>query len=406
MNAVSPHKIRLKKAVGRVLLIGGGLFAGLLVAECVLRVMTFSEPQIYVPDQFVGTRLKANFEGTWTKEGRSHFQLNSAGFRDIERSRAKPEGTFRIAVLGDSYVEALQVPLEKAFWSVLETELADCDLPGHKDVEVLGFGVSGFGTGQQLLMLRHYVWDYEPDMVIVLMCPHNDLADNSRQLTNSVVRPFFSLKDDRLELDNSFRQHPSYIYASKASTRFKVACINRSRVLQLYSRVRNGTGRTKSGDDANSASRNNIENICYVPPETTAWRDAWELTERLVVQIHKEVEQRNVPFVLVTGSNGIQVDPRESVREEFRKQLGVTDLFYFERRIQALATRHGIPAIGLSEQMAQVAQQEQLFLHGFPNTPKGRGHWNADGHRLAAKLIAEQLCDGLQQRSAPGDSSR
>jgi hypothetical protein len=406
MNAVSPQKTRRKKAVGRVMLVCGGLLAGLLVAECVLRVMTFSEPQIYVPDQFVGTRLQTGFEGMWTKEGQAQFRINSAGFRDIERKHAKPAGTFRIAVLGDSYVEALQVPLENAFWSVLESELADCDFSGQKNVEVLGFGVSGFGTGQQLLMLRHYVWDYEPDMVILLMCPHNDLADNSRQLTNSVVRPFFSLKDDRLELDNTFRQHPSYIYANKASTRFKVACINRSRVLQLYSRVRNGTGRTRTDDDSDSSSRNNIENICYVQPETATWRDAWELTERLVVEIHKEVQQRAVPFVLVAGSNGIQVDPRESVREEFRKQLGVTDLFYFEQRIEALANRKGITAISLGKPMAQAAQRDNLFLHGFSNTAKGRGHWNADGHRLAAKLIAEKLCDGIQPRSAPGESLR
>ena len=350
MNAVSPQKTRRKKAVGRVMLVCGGLLAGLLVAECVLRVMTFSEPQIYVPDQFVGTRLQTGFEGMWTKEGQAQFRINSAGFRDIERKHAKPAGTFRIAVLGDSYVEALQVPLENAFWSVLESELADCDFSGQKNVEVLGFG--------------------------------------------------------RLELDNTFRQHPSYIYANKASTRFKVACINRSRVLQLYSRVRNGTGRTRTDDDSDSSSRNNIENICYVQPETATWRDAWELTERLVVEIHKEVQQRAVPFVLVAGSNGIQVDPRESVREEFRKQLGVTDLFYFEQRIEALANRKGITAISLGKPMAQAAQRDNLFLHGFSNTAKGRGHWNADGHRLAAKLIAEKLCDGIQPRSAPGESLR
>ncbi|MBT4867964.1 MAG: SGNH/GDSL hydrolase family protein [Planctomycetaceae bacterium] len=402
MNAVSPQKTRLKKAAGRVMLVCGGLLAGLLVGECALRMVSFSEPQIYARDQFVGTRLKADFEGIWTKEGQAHFRINNAGFRDVDRSHAKPEGTFRIAVLGDSYVEALQVPLEKAFWSVLETELANCSLSGQKKVEVMGFGVSGFGTGQQLLMLRQYVWDYDPDMVILLMCPRNDLADNSRQLTSNVVRPFFSLKDNQLELDNSFRQHPSYIHAGKASTRFKVACINRSRVLQLYSRIRNEAG----SDDAESTSQADAANMCYVEPETAAWRDAWNLTERLVVEIQKGVQQRDVQFLLVTASSEIQVDPRQSVREEFRKQLGVADLFYFERRIEALATRNRITAICLGEPMAQVAQKENSFLHGFPNTAKGRGHWNADGHRLAAKLITEKLCGGFQRPSTPDESLR
>jgi hypothetical protein len=33
-----------------------------------------------------------------------------------------------------------------------------------------------------------------------------------------------------------------------------------------------------------------------------------------------------------------------------------------------------------------------VFLHGFPNTRPGFGHWNEAGHALAARLIAARLC--------------
>ena len=391
-------RLRIKRFVVRVMLIFGGLIVGLLAAECILRAVGFHEPQFYIPDRYIGTRLKPGFTGIWTKEGRASVQINSAGFRDREHSRNKPIGRYRIAVLGDSYIEALQVPLEETFCAVLETGLAECAMLRRRNVEVLSFGVSGFGTGQQLLMLRHYVWDYDPDMVILVMCPHNDITDNSRQLSSNVVRPFFTLKGERLVPDNSFRQHPSYIHAKRESTQRKVAWINRSRVLQLYCRIRNNIGHKRSGDTKISTDRNDLDNICYFEPEKPSWRSAWKLTERLVVQIHNEVRQQNVSFCLVIGTNAIQVDPRRSVRTEFRKELGVANLFYFERRMQELARRNRIPVICLGESLLRHARQHNRFLHGFSNTVLGQGHWNSEGHRVAAKLVVKKLCSDLQRK--------
>ena len=38
--------------------------------------------------------------------------------------------------------------------------------PG-KQVEVINFGVSGYGTAQELLTLRQKVWDFSPDIVVL-----------------------------------------------------------------------------------------------------------------------------------------------------------------------------------------------------------------------------------------------
>jgi hypothetical protein len=45
-----------------------------------------------------------------------------------------------------------------------------------------------------------------------------------------------------------------------------------------------------------------------------------------------------------------------------------------------------------------IAERERIFLHGFENTRLGSGHWNENGHRLAAELVAADLCG----RSAEG----
>jgi hypothetical protein len=44
-------------------------------------------------------------------EGNSFVEVNRDGLRDREHSRIKPAETLRIAVLGDSYAEALAIPI-------------------------------------------------------------------------------------------------------------------------------------------------------------------------------------------------------------------------------------------------------------------------------------------------------
>src|SRR5215831_19042426 len=56
-------------------------------------------------------------------EFRVPVQFSSAGLRDREFALAKPPGTYRIALLGDSFVEALQVPLDSCAAKRLESAL-------------------------------------------------------------------------------------------------------------------------------------------------------------------------------------------------------------------------------------------------------------------------------------------
>ena len=156
---------RWRVLLGRLLLLAGGCLIGLLLAEVGLRLSGFrlGTDSAFQPDPYCGVRHVPNYRGWHTREGRVWIEINSHGFRDRERTVDKPAGTFRIAVIGDSYAEALQVDLDKTFWSVLERKLAERWPAIGQRVEVLNFGVSGYGTAQELEMLRHYVWDYQPD---------------------------------------------------------------------------------------------------------------------------------------------------------------------------------------------------------------------------------------------------
>jgi hypothetical protein len=111
-----------------LILAGAVLLALPLLVEVGLRIAEAKfEPQLYEPNRGLGWKLRPGASGVVTAENRQVVRINSQGFRDRERSYHKPEETFRIAVLGNSWTEALQVPLERAYPAVLESDLQKND---------------------------------------------------------------------------------------------------------------------------------------------------------------------------------------------------------------------------------------------------------------------------------------
>src|SRR3982751_4147655 len=187
----------------KLFLVLAGLFIGLILVEVGLRIIGYSFPIFYTTDQDRGVALRAGVEGWYRREGKNYVRINSDGLRDVEHEKVKPPNTLRIAVIGDSYAEAFQVPLENAFWAVMGRALEQCGRFAGKQIEVINFGVSGYGTAQELITLRSKVWDYSPDLVILAVCTGNDITDNSRAFKKTEI-PYFVYRDgEHLVLDNS-----------------------------------------------------------------------------------------------------------------------------------------------------------------------------------------------------------
>lgn len=143
----------------------------------------------------------------WELEENDHpvsGRYNSFGWRDRERTREKPEGTFRVAVLGDSQVDAANVELDSTFCSLAEAAL---NAAGPGRYELLNFGRSGFTQTEELWLLENEVLAFSPDAAVLLFLPANDIADVRRQTAPLALRPFCRVTaDGALELDTSFRR--------------------------------------------------------------------------------------------------------------------------------------------------------------------------------------------------------
>src|SRR3984893_15699692 len=121
----------------KLVLVSFGLLFGLFMSEIFLRVVGYSYPLFYTPDYYRGFALQPGVEGQYQREGGSYVRINSDGLRDREHTRTKPDDTVRIAVLGDSFAEAMHVPMEQTFWFLLERKLQECNAFPGKKVEVI-----------------------------------------------------------------------------------------------------------------------------------------------------------------------------------------------------------------------------------------------------------------------------
>ena len=416
--------IRRRRTV-KLIVVLASVVVSLLVAEVFLRVAGYSYPVFYAPDEHRGWSLRPGMAGWYRKENDVYVRINGDGLRDREHSREKPAGTLRIAVVGDSYAEALQVSLADAFWMVLEQRLKGCGGLAGRDIEVINFGVSGYGTAQELITLRQHVWDYAPDLVLLAVTTNNDITDNSRALKKTDEIPYFVYHNDALTLDDSFRRTRAFRLRSSLPSRLGSWIRDSSRVIQA---IHQSHGAIKtfiaSRRDANppplpaaqtppprqsatpfaapSVNASDLEelgtdNLVYAAPRDAVWHDAWRVTEALITLMRDEVAQRGAKFVVVTLSNGIQVHPEPAARQNFMRRIGATDIFYPDLRLKALGDRAGFPVINLAPELQAYAQQNKVFLHGF-GQDIGNGHWNEAGHHAAGELLARKLCDALPAR--------
>jgi len=71
--------------------------------------------------------------------------------------------------------------------------------------------------------------------------------------------------------------------------------------------------------------------------------------------------------------------------------VGMDDLFYPNRRLEQFANREAIDFLDLAQPLQRYADEKKVYLHGF-GKEIGNGHWNVEGHRQAAELIAQKMC--------------
>jgi hypothetical protein len=381
-----------------LLLVGLAVLVALLICELVLRLLGVSYPVFVWTDPIRGVaHIPGAQGGRVLPDGHRWIEINRDGWRGPDVALEHPPGTLRIALLGDSFIEAFEVPFDSTVGEVVERRLS---ARLGRPVEVLNFGNGGYGTTQEYLALHHEVWKYSPDLILLAVTTGNDISDNYRPLRRGNYVPYHVFQGDRLVLDTSFVQAKDY--RSRALwTRRLLGVVSNSRLAQLINRVRHlrvKDERQRANAGADEGDELGLRDEVQTPPQTPEWQEAWKVTEGVLRLMRDECRSHHRPFALVTLTRGIQVTPDREEKERFLKQLGAKDLYYPERRLSDFGGREGIPVLNLAPSMAEEAERRHVYFHAHGDS-LGVGHWNVAGHLAAGERIAAWLADELAHDS-------
>lgn len=155
-----------------------GLLFIFICLETFVRIFYPQERPLFIADPYIRTIHRSNLMITRIIEDSvAKIKTNAQGFMGEDFMEERPENTKRIAVLGDSMSEAMQVDYDKNFSVLLGKKLNDIANPSLR-YQVYNFGISGSSTIHESLTYRHYIKKYKPDMVVWQFTLGNDFADN------------------------------------------------------------------------------------------------------------------------------------------------------------------------------------------------------------------------------------
>jgi lysophospholipase L1-like esterase len=127
----------------------------LTAAEAVLRIDAVAA-RLGTPAEI--DRWWQRYDGLWER--------NVLGIRSTHETLRKPNGTFRVVVLGDSFTWGDKIASSDSVWPAqLEARLRE--KAPEQAIEVVNLGEKGFTTVNEAEMLRRLGWQFAPDVVVV-----------------------------------------------------------------------------------------------------------------------------------------------------------------------------------------------------------------------------------------------
>jgi lysophospholipase L1-like esterase len=352
------------------------ILLSLALAEVVVRTfypqtMGFSHHtrdglQVHVPNAR-GVYRRQEFE--------TDVRFNSMGLRGGEFAMPKPEGTYRIVALGDSFTAGLQVDEEDLFTTRIEQALS----AAHAPVEVLNLGVSGYGTDDELILLRRYGAALAPDLVLVFFFVGNDVHNNLLQSgCTRAGDTFLCEPPEHLSTAEYWRKRVRSQFAQH------------SHVYQLW---RAATERERwrsaaapaAGLPAGALATRDLDVDLYLEPEPEYMGHALALTGFLLGALRRDSLALGADVTMVLLPTREQVE--EARWQAFVEDAGDAVLVRDrpQRAIRAVAAEADVPVIDLLPELAKrAARGETLFWHTD-------AHLNAAGHAAVAEVVAAVL---------------
>lgn len=323
------------------------------------------DPGLIVYDSTLGWKLAP----LWSGRHRHHdydatYHTSRLGFRNDSPDLTVVRHPW-YAVLGDSFVFGFGVNDDTTFVHLLnESET------GARSY--VNFGVPGYSSDQQLLLLERHVLDFKPDGILFVVYLGNDLFDNMRPYPMQARRakPYFSQSGDELILRNTpVPQAPSPTPDARLELRNAVLGENSpSAIDRLATRsvLLAGLWERYSGIDLSTSDLR------------SRFTPAIDLFKRIADSARQATVQRGASFTVVVLAGRSFVETPKSMSAAYQQCL--------REEVLAWADESHVAVVDLAGDLRQAyADGGESWYY------KNDGHLNPEGHAKVASILADRL---------------
>ena len=313
-------------------------------------------------------RYVPNQSGIWRvrNEIAAPYAINEQGWNSGLRSYSierKPSAA-RVAVVGDSMVEAMQVHHDRSIAERLSAELSNDGQP----VEVYRFGISGAPVSQYLHMIEREVLLYRPDWIVVVLI-HNDFDESFRSVQGRYTSSFLKL---RISDGKVVEEIPPTPWKPGVADWLRRTAIAR----YMYYRWQVHVGAIRD---------------LFLPP-------AQARTEHYDANIHVDLVLDQMPGIAIATDHifaRMAALARKNGTRLILAMDGVRAAIYSDSTSQVLALNQ------LSAELARKHSLPFIDLHPVFRAEWGANHkrfefdsdahWNEHGHAIAARAVARAM---------------
>lgn len=302
----------------------------------------------------VGRTFKPNTDIIAFNEGFYLGKSNEYGYLGPAYPPEKPDSVVRIVLIGDSFVEGMQLFERMHFRSILENELRK--LFGDK-VQVLNFGRAGSDLRSEFVYLKNFAYKFDPDYVLFF------IGASSFYRIDKNPNPLPVISGDSLIIDSS------YWYSKEMQERRRYSFL---RNLPSFALIKKSIKLIKSGKvmplifgkfydlfAGNPDDEKSGQEMIFGEKKEDKYS---EINIRIIEELGRMNNDKKILVVL-----------RDKIPGKYLSKI----------------KSEGLRTVGLNDYLDNLKRKG--FDPTFWETTKTHGHWNAEAHKLIGNYLAKIL---------------